>query len=75
MFAVDLVDPAPGSRARRWPAASRAAKERGLPDRKGGLLQPLRMAPPLTLSEAEAKEGLQILTDSLTASTRRPTAM
>jgi 4-aminobutyrate aminotransferase len=45
-----------------------ATKERGLLVGKGGLYgHTLRMAPPLTLSEAEAKEGLTILTDALHA--------
>jgi 4-aminobutyrate aminotransferase len=43
-----------------------ATKERGLLVGKGGLYgHTLRMAPPLTLSEAEAKEGLGLLTDAL----------
>ena len=43
-----------------------ATRERGLLIGKGGLYgHALRMAPPLTLSEAEAKEGLQILIDAL----------
>jgi 4-aminobutyrate aminotransferase len=69
MFAVDLVDPA--TRQPSPPLASRmleATKERGLLIGKGGLVgHTLRMAPPLTLTEAEAKEGLGILTDALTA--------
>jgi 4-aminobutyrate aminotransferase len=69
MFAVDLVDPA--TRRPSPPLASRmleATKERGLLIGKGGLVgHTLRMAPPLTLTEAEAKEGLGILTDALTA--------
>jgi 4-aminobutyrate aminotransferase len=69
MFAVDLVDP---TTTKPSPAlASRAleaTKERGLLVGKGGLYgSTLRMAPPLTLSEAEAKEGLTILTDALNA--------
>jgi 4-aminobutyrate aminotransferase-like enzyme len=32
------------------------------------------MAPPLTLSEAEAKEGLQLLCDALTAVNEEATA-
>ena len=69
MFAVDLVDPA--TKQPSPPLASRmleATKERGLLIGKGGLFgNTLRMAPPLTLTEAEAKEGLGILTDALTA--------
>jgi 4-aminobutyrate aminotransferase len=69
MFAVDLVDPATGKASP--PLAARmleATRERGLLVGKGGLYgHTLRMAPPLTLSEAEAKEGLGILVDALTA--------
>src|SRR5438270_853789 len=69
MFAVDLVDPA--TMQPSPPLASRmleATKERGLLIGKGGLVgNTLRMAPPLTLTEAEAKEGLSILTDALQA--------
>ena len=69
MFAVDLVDPA--TKQPSPPLAARAleaTKERGLLVGKGGLYgSTLRMAPPLTLSEAEAKEGLTILTDALHA--------
>ena len=61
MFAVDLVDPA--TKQPSPPLASRmleATRERGLLIGKGGLVgNTLRMAPPLTLTEAEAKEGLQ----------------
>ncbi|MBV9095735.1 MAG: aspartate aminotransferase family protein [Streptosporangiaceae bacterium] len=69
MFAADLVDPA--TRQPSPTLASRmleATRERGLLVGKGGLYgHTLRMAPPLTLSEAEAAEGLQILTDALAA--------
>jgi 4-aminobutyrate aminotransferase len=69
MFAVDLVDPATGKPSP--PLAARmleATKERGLLVGKGGLYgHTLRMAPPLTLTEADAKEGLEILTDALAA--------
>jgi 4-aminobutyrate aminotransferase len=69
MFAVDLVDPvtrAPSpARAAR---ALEAARERGLLIGKGGLFgHTLRIAPPLNLTEAEAKEGLGLLTDALRA--------
>jgi len=69
MFAVDLVDPATGKPSPPLAArALEATKERGLLVGKGGLYgSTLRMAPPLTLSEAEAKEGLTILTDALQA--------
>jgi 4-aminobutyrate aminotransferase len=69
MFAIDLVDP-----ATRKPSPALAArmleatKARGLLVGKGGLYgSTIRMAPPLTLSEAEAKEGLGILVDALAA--------
>ena len=69
MFAVDLVDPV--TQQPSPPLARRmleATRERGLLIGKGGLYgHTLRMAPPLTLTEAEAKEGLGILTDALAA--------
>jgi 4-aminobutyrate aminotransferase len=69
MFAVDLVDPA--TRKPSPPLAAKmleATRDRGLLIGKGGLYgHTLRMAPPLTLSEAEAKEGLSILIDALHA--------
>ena len=69
MFAVDLVDPATGQPSP--PLAARALEEtraRGLLIGKGGLYgHALRMAPPLTLSESEAREGLAILIDALRA--------
>jgi 4-aminobutyrate aminotransferase len=69
MFAVDLVDPV--SKAPSAPLATRAleaARERGLLIGKGGLYgHALRIAPPMTLTEAEAKEGLGLLTDALRA--------
>jgi 4-aminobutyrate aminotransferase len=69
MFAVDLVDPVTSKPSP--PLAGKmleATRERGLLIGKGGLVgNTLRMAPPLTLTEAEAKEGLSILTDALTA--------
>jgi 4-aminobutyrate aminotransferase len=69
MFAVDLVDPRTGTPA---PVLATAvleqARERGLLIGKGGLYgHALRMAPPMNLSEAEAKEGLGILVDALRA--------
>ncbi|WP_182874890.1 aspartate aminotransferase family protein [Microbispora sp. H10670] len=67
MFAVDLVDPATGA-----PAPALAArfmeetKKLGLLAGKGGLYgSTLRMAPPLTLTEDEAREGLGILVTAL----------
>jgi 4-aminobutyrate aminotransferase-like enzyme len=67
MFAVDLIDPATGVPSPALAAATlEAARERGLLIGKGGLQgHSLRMAPPLTLSEDEAREGLGILTDAL----------
>jgi 4-aminobutyrate aminotransferase len=69
MFAVDLVDPRTGEPS---PAlASRAleeACERGLLIGKGGLQgHTLRMAPPMNLTEADAKEGLTVLIEALRA--------
>jgi 4-aminobutyrate aminotransferase len=69
MFAIDLVDgdtkkPSPALAARML----EATKERGLLVGKGGLHgSTLRMAPPLTLTEADAKEGLGIIIDALHA--------
>jgi 4-aminobutyrate aminotransferase len=67
MFAVDLVDPVTGQPSP--PLAARmleATRERGLLIGKGGLYgHTLRMAPPLTLTEAEGKEGLGLLVDAL----------
>jgi 4-aminobutyrate aminotransferase len=69
MFALDLIDPGTGQASA--PLAARLleeTRERGLLVGKGGLYgNTLRMAPPLTLSEAEAREGLAILTDALRA--------
>jgi 4-aminobutyrate aminotransferase-like enzyme len=69
MFALDMIDPRTGQASA--PLAARMleeTRERGLLIGKGGLTgNTLRMAPPLTLSEAEAREGLAILTDALKA--------
>jgi 4-aminobutyrate aminotransferase len=69
MFAVDLVDP-----VTKQPSPALAGKmleatrERGLLIGKGGLYgNALRMAPPLTLSADEAREGLGLLVDALRA--------
>jgi len=69
MFAVDLVEPDTGAPSpARAARVLEAARERGLLIGKGGLYgHALRMAPPLTLTEAEAKEGLGLLTDALRA--------
>ena len=76
MFGVNLVDPATNKPSP--PLAGKmleATRERGLLIGKGGLAgHTLRMAPPLTLTEAEAKEGLGILTDALTAVNEEATA-
>jgi 4-aminobutyrate aminotransferase len=69
MFAVDLVEPGTGAPSPRLATRMLAqTRERGLLIGKGGLYgHALRMAPPMTLSEADAKEGLGILTDALRA--------
>jgi len=69
MFAVDLADPATGKPAPALAArAMEETKQRRLLVGKGGLYgATLRMAPPLTLSEAEAREGLGLLVDALRA--------
>ena len=69
MFAVDLVDPVTGAPSPALAARMlEATRERGLLIGKGGLYgHALRMAPPLTLTEAEAREGLGLLTDALRA--------
>ena len=69
MFAIDMVDAETGAPS---PALAgrmlEATRERGLLIGKGGLYgHALRMAPPMTLSEAEAKEGLGVLVDALRA--------
>jgi 4-aminobutyrate aminotransferase len=69
MFAVDLVDPLTGQPS---PAlATRVleeTRERGLLIGKGGLYgHALRMAPAMTLTDADAKEGMGILIDALRA--------
>ena len=69
MFAIELVDPATGEPSPKLAAAMlEATRERGLLIGKGGVYNnALRMAPPLTLTEAEAKEGLGIVVDALEA--------
>jgi 4-aminobutyrate aminotransferase len=67
MFAIELVDPETGAPA---PAlAARYMEETrslGLLAGKGGLYgHAMRMAPPLTLTEDEAREGLAILVTAL----------
>ncbi|MFC5753365.1 aspartate aminotransferase family protein [Actinomadura rugatobispora] len=67
MFAIELADPGTGEPSPPLAAAlMEAARERGLLVGKGGLYgNVVRMAPPLTLTDAEAAEGLGILIDSL----------
>jgi 4-aminobutyrate aminotransferase len=69
MIGVELVEP--GSKVPAPAAAARAmeeTKDRGLLVGKGGLHgNVLRIAPPLTLSAAEADEGLAILREALAA--------
>jgi 4-aminobutyrate aminotransferase len=69
MAAIELVRP--GSDTPDVAAASKLMEEtraRGLLVGKGGKHgNVIRMAPPLTLTEAEADEGLDILADSLRA--------
>ncbi|MGH3250009.1 MAG: aminotransferase class III-fold pyridoxal phosphate-dependent enzyme, partial [Trebonia sp.] len=69
MFAVDLADPVTGKPSPALAGkAMEETKKRGLLVGKGGLYgATLRMAPPLTLSEAEAREGLGLLVDALRA--------
>ena len=69
MFAVDLADPATGKPSPALAAkAMEETRQRGLLVGKGGLFgATLRMAPPLTLTEAEAREGLGLLVDALRA--------
>ncbi|GAA4007864.1 aspartate aminotransferase family protein [Allokutzneria multivorans] len=68
MIGVELVkpgtlDPAPAAAT----AALNAAREGGLLIGKGGLHgNVLRLAPPLSLTRAEAEEGLRVLTHALT---------
>ncbi|MFD1503340.1 aspartate aminotransferase family protein [Streptosporangium lutulentum] len=67
MFAVELVDPATGGPSTALTARfMEETKKAGLLAGKGGLYgNVLRMAPPLTLTEAEAAEGLAIIVNVL----------
>ena len=69
MIGVELVEP--GTSTPNTVAAKQMleeTKKRGLLIGKGGLHKNvLRIGPPMTLTEAEAAEGLQILLDSLAA--------
>lgn len=75
MVAVDMVDPP--TRAASPALATQVleeSKERGLLIGQGGLYgHTLRIAPPLTLTEAEAVEGLAILIDVLRSVAAHPT--
>jgi 4-aminobutyrate aminotransferase len=69
MMAIELVQP--GTNHPDVPAAGRAMEEtrrRGLLVGKGGFYgNVLRIAPPLTLTEDEAREGLEIIADAIAA--------
>src|SRR4029077_6637375 len=69
MFAVDLADPGTGKPSPALAGqAMEETKKAGRLVGKGGLYgATLRMAPPLTLTEAEAREGLGLLVDALAA--------
>ncbi|WP_433006295.1 aspartate aminotransferase family protein [Kribbella sp. CA-294648] len=66
MLAAELVDPANGKPdAPTTVKLQQEAKDRGLLIGKGGLYgNVLRMAPPMTLTEEEATEALEIMRDS-----------
>ncbi|GAA4075023.1 aspartate aminotransferase family protein [Actinomadura miaoliensis] len=76
MFAVDLADPGTGEPSPPLAGAvMEETRRRGLLVGKGGLYgNAIRMAPPLTLTDAEAYEGLGILIDSLRAVNEAATA-
>ncbi|MEU8271452.1 aspartate aminotransferase family protein [Sphaerisporangium sp. NPDC049002] len=67
MFALELVDPATGAPAPELAGRfMEETKKLGLLAGKGGLYgNVLRMAPPLTLTEDEAREGLGIILTAL----------
>lgn len=69
MFAIEMVDPGSGAPAPALAtAAMERARERGLLVGKGGLHDnALRMSPPLTLTEEDAREGRDLLVDAVTA--------
>lgn len=66
MLAAELIDPANGKPdAPTTVKLQQEAKDRGLLIGKGGLYgNVLRMAPPMTLTEEEATEALEIMRDS-----------
>lgn len=67
MFALELVEPGSDRPdAAAAVAVLEATKRKGLLIGKGGLYgNVLRMAPPMTLTDAEAEEGAQLLIDAL----------
>jgi 4-aminobutyrate aminotransferase len=66
MIGVELVDPDGSPSAHAATLALEHARERGLLIGKGGLEgNALRIAPPLSLSVAEAEEGAALLEDAL----------
>ncbi|WP_344971504.1 aspartate aminotransferase family protein [Salinactinospora qingdaonensis] len=69
MLGMELVRPGTGEPAPELAAAAlEATRERGLLIGKGGLRgNVLRMAPPLTLHEEEAREGLEVLVEAVSA--------
>ncbi|MFI9028422.1 aspartate aminotransferase family protein [Streptomyces sp. NPDC053560] len=73
MIGVELVDPGTDEPSPRAAAAvTEAARERGLLIGKGGLNgAALRIAPPLSLTVAEAEEGADLLADALRAAQKR----
>ncbi len=68
MFAVEMADPATGAPSPALAAAvQEAARRRGLLIGKGGLRgNVLRMAPPMVVTGADAREGRDILVDAVT---------
>ncbi|RNL84744.1 aspartate aminotransferase family protein [Halostreptopolyspora alba] len=69
MLAVEMVDPGSGAPAPSLATAvMERARERGLLVGKGGLHDNvLRMSPPLTLTEEDAREGRDLLVEAVTA--------
>ncbi|GAA0478458.1 aspartate aminotransferase family protein [Streptomyces olivaceiscleroticus] len=73
MIGIELVDPGTDEPSPRAAAAvTEAARERGLLIGKGGLNgAALRIAPPLSLTVAEAEEGADLLADALQEAQKR----
>lgn len=68
MIGVELIEPGGAPSPRAAAAALEGTRERGLLVGKGGLHNNvLRLAPPMTLTEAEAAEALEILESALAA--------